>query len=158
MPQFDCMIGPRCELLGFVIEHDPVANLRVIEPLLRESVGAAAHLAFDVDTEWNWAWRARLTNESDLADEVVLRGTLDFFDLTIPKFDVGTQLIGIHWDSVKLPEVIDALADVALEYLAGRYEVASSTAAHGTGHVVYLDTSLGEWTLGRDTSLTPQDW
>lgn len=87
-------------------------DLRQIEPLLRESVRSAAQLAFDVDTEWHWAWRARLTNDQVLPEEIVLRGTLDFFDLKIPKFDVGTQLTSIHWNSVDVPGVITALADV----------------------------------------------
>jgi len=141
-----------------VIEYDAVANLGEVEPLFRELVGADADLAFDIDTEWHWAWRARIRSDSAYDDEVVVRGTLDYFDLRIPRLDVGTPIMVVDWDAVDLRGVIAAIVDVALEYLSGRGEVRSRRVRGDEIYEVYLETSLGEWVLGRDVSVTPHEW
>lgn len=139
--------------------HDPIANLHRVEPLLRKALGAALVATFDVDAEWHWAWRARIRSRGmPELGEVVIRGAADFFDLHVPELDVGTRIESVAWDLVDLRGVISALADVTVEYLSGRGEVES----HGQGtkrtHVLYVETAVGEWVLGRNVSVTPQEW
>lgn len=141
-----------------MIEHDPVANLKLVEPLFREALGTTANVTFDIDAEWQWAWRARFVAQHAPDREVMVRGALDFYDIYIPEIGVGTQISSVDWGAVDLRGVIRAVAELVTEYLEGNGELESHGPSSARVSTLHLDTSLGEWVLGRNVSITPQEW
>lgn len=136
----------------------PEDALKLVAPVIRDVVGQSVEATFDVDPEYRWAWRAQLRSRTDPLRRVVLRGSLEWFDLRVVDLGVGTRIFDVDWDEADLRGVVTALSEVAREYLTGRGRVEWRKRWFRTHTVLRVNTPLGEWVMGHRMSITPNTW
>lgn len=130
------------------------ANEEALERVVRRVVDDAAHATFDHDRDSHIA-RVRLVSSHVGGRSVGIRASLEWFDLTIIDLGVSVRVFEYDYSSEELDETLEALAEVAREYLIGGGEVRWRRGLLRSRPVLSVRTKHGEWRLGRRASSVP---